>query len=124
MNVLDLLLKTDVSKYTLPEKEFKIKSLSEKAGEDVIFKVRAIGLDRLEELRETNSGMDLYIMVVTDSVADPSLKDEKLKEKFGAATPKDLIKRLLLPGEIEALYLGITRMSGYGHDAVEEIKKK
>ena len=49
-NVMDLLLKSDTSKVKIPTKEVKIKSLSEAFGEDVIFTIQAIGIEKYNEV--------------------------------------------------------------------------
>lgn len=123
MNTLDLLLKTDLN--SVQECEVKINRLSKQAGEDVIFALRPINLDRLEELRESNGkGSDFSVMVVLEAVKSPNLKSPELKEKLKAATPAETVKKLLLAGEIEDLYLKACQISGFGRETIEEIKKK
>ena len=43
---------------------------------------------------------------------------------YGAATPTDLIKLMLLPGEIEDLGREIEQLSGYRTATLEVLKKK
>lgn len=122
MNTLDLLLKTKVQ---FPEKQVKMKRLSENTGEDIVFTIQAIPLDRLEELREANGkSIDFQTMVVLNGVKEPNLKAPELKEHFRAHTPIETVKNMLLAGEIEELYLKISTLSGYGPDTIEEIEKK
>ena len=125
MDIMDLLLKADAESFKMPEQEVKIKRLSKVLGQDAIFTIRAISLDKFEEIRETNSKeSDMQAMVVLESVKSPNLKAPELKEKFGTKTPLETIKKILLPGEIVELYFKISRLSGFGRDTVEEIKKK
>lgn len=123
MNTLDLLLKADIKDFKYPLKEIKIKRLTETLNNDVIFKIKALSLDKLKELRETNSG-DFYIHTIIEGVIEPSLKDKNLIEKFSAITPVDLVKKLLVAGEIEDVYLEISKLSGYSGSTIEDIKKK
>ena len=59
MNIVDLLLKLDSGKLTIaPTKKVRIKSLSEMAGEDVYFTVKAISGRRFTELSEQVYGDD------------------------------------------------------------------
>ncbi len=125
MNTLDLLLKTNLNALKLPEMNVKINRLSEATGEDVIFTVRALRFDNLEELRECNEkNSDFQAMVLLNGVASPDLKSPELKEKLNAGTPVETVKKLLLAGEIEDLYVKISKLSGFGADTIEEIKKK
>ena len=65
---------------------------------------------------------EMQIMTVLAGVKEPDLKDKKLLEKFNAPTPKELLQKLLLSGEITNLYNVISELSGYGPDSVAEIK--
>lgn len=124
MNVLDLLLKTETSVFNLPKEEIKIKRLSKLLNEDIIFEVSAVSLDRLEELRESTSGKEnFHSLVVIEGVKSPNLKSKDLQDKFGTHTSIETIKKMLLAGEIEDLYLKIAQLSGYGAQTYEEIKK-
>ena len=124
MNVLDLLLKSETSVFDLPKEEVKIKRLSKLLNEDVIFEVSAVSLDRLEELRESTSGKEnFHSLVVIEGVRNPNLKSNDLRDKFGTHTSIETIKKMLLAGEIEDLYLKIAQLSGYGVQTYEEIKK-
>ena len=54
MNIVDLLLKLDCGTLTIaPTKKVRIKRLSEMAGEDVYFTVKAIPGRRFTELSES-----------------------------------------------------------------------
>ena len=123
LNTLDLLLKADIKEFAVPTKEIKLKRLSESLEDDVIFKVKALGLDKIKELRETNSS-DFNIHTIIEGVIEPSFKDINLIEKFGAITPVDLIKKLLVPGEIDDIFYEISKLSGYNGSTIEDIKKK
>ena len=123
MNTLDLLLKADLNELKIPTNEVKVKRLSEILKTDVIFKVKAITYDKREELLETND-KDFKIHILLEGVQEPSLKSKELMEKYKAITPVETVKKLLLPGEIEDLYTEISKLSGFGKDTLEELKKK
>lgn len=123
MNTLDLLLNASLEETKTPTKEVKLKRLSDQVGSDVVFTLQAINLDKLEELRESND-KGFNVQVVLHGVKDPYLKSQKLLEKYNAVTPVELVKKLLLAGEIDELYHEISKLSGYGRDTIEEIKKK
>ncbi|TCO78020.1 phage tail assembly chaperone [Marinisporobacter balticus] len=130
MNTLDLLLQLDESKLKKPSKEVEIKRLSALTDEKVIFKVEALTPDKMEEIQEMAmdenmeniNAAELQIMTVVEGVKSPSFKTKELMEKFHTYTPKDLIRKLLLPGEILTLYNIIGELSGFDGGAVEEIK--
>lgn len=121
MDTLDLLLKINPK---LPEKEIKLKRLSKECGEDVIFSLRALTYNRVAELKEAHANTDLEVHIMLAGVVSPDLKSEELKRKYNAATPAEMIKNMLLPGEIEDISREIEKLSGYRLTTVEEIKKK
>lgn len=121
MNTLDLLLSNKTVDY--PTAEIKINRLSEQIGQDIIFKIRAFSIDRLEEVRKNNTS-DFAIHAILESVIEPNLKDKALMDKYNCYTPVDLVKKLLLAGEVEELYFNIKKLSGFTGDTVSEIKKK
>ena len=59
---------------------------------------------------------DAYLMFCVQGVTDPSLKDEGLLKKFGAATPKDLAEKLF-DDEVVDLANAITNL---GDDSTED----
>lgn len=121
MDTLDILLKHEIP--NLPEKEFKIKRLSAIYGEPVIFKLKALQYNQANEL--TNSQKeDLNVHIVLAGTVEPNLKDTDLKEKYGALTPAELVKKMLLPGEVVDLARAIEKLSGYRTDTMQEVKKK
>jgi hypothetical protein len=121
MNVLDLLLNANIP--DLPEKEFKLKRLSAMCGEPVIFKLRALQYNQASDLTKSQKD-DMTVHIVLAGVVEPNLKNEDLMSKYNAITPAELIKKMLLPGEIEDLSRAIERLSGYRTDTMEEVKKK
>ena len=66
----------------------------------------------------------MQVLTVIDGVIEPSLKDKRLLAYFGCATPKELVKKLFLAGEIAELSSVITELSGYDKDEDEEELKK
>ncbi|WP_066503479.1 phage tail assembly chaperone [Abyssisolibacter fermentans] len=130
MNTLDLLLQLDESKLKKPSKEVEMKRLSELIGEKVIFKVEALTPIKMEEIQEMcmNDDMEniniteLQLLTSIEGVKEPNLKSKELMDKFEVYSPKDLIRKILLPGEIITLYNIIGDLSGFDGGAVEEVK--
>lgn len=122
MDTLDLLLKAEVPK--MPEKEIKLKRLSKICGGDVIFKLRGLSYNKVAEIKECHNDGDMSVHIVLAGVISPDLKSEELKKKYNAVTPVELVKNMLLPGEIEDISREIEKLSGYRTTTIEEIKKK
>jgi hypothetical protein len=67
---------------------------------------------------------DLNVHILLAGTVEPNLKDSELLAKFHAETPAELVKKMLLIGEIEDLSRAVEKLSGYRETTVEEIKKK
>lgn len=127
---LDLLLKLDQSKLKRPTREVEIKRLSDLTGEKVVFVCEALTADEMVGIQEMVldvKGQDvdvseLQVLAVLAGIKEPDLKEQKLLSYYNAPTPKELLRKLLLPGEIAALYNNISELSGYGDGAVQEVK--
>jgi hypothetical protein len=65
---------------------------------------------------------ELQVMTVIEGTKEPNFKSKELMDKFKVYTPKDLVKKLLLPGEIISLYNMIGELSGFNGETVEEVK--
>lgn len=85
VNILDLLLGSDVGEIKLPTKEVEITRLSQVYGA-------------------------------------PMFKNKELMSKFKVSTPKDLVRAILLSGEIAKIYGEISELAGFGDNAVKEVK--
>jgi len=133
---LDLLLKMDKSKIQRPTAKIEMSRLSELVGEAVIFTCQALTMDEFEEVQEVSvsfgkkgeleefSTNKVQIFTLLKGIVDPKLSDSKLLEAYGVTTPKQLIEesKLLLPGEVTQLYNVISSLSGFGDEAVKELK--
>ena len=136
VNVLDLLLGSDIGEIKLPTKQVEISRLSEIYGVPFIVTCKALTPDKYEEVQDMavnvqNKDVDLDInllqlFVVIEGVCDtnekPMFKNKDLMNKFKVPTPKELVRKLLLSGEITNLYGEISVLSGFGEDAITEVK--
>jgi hypothetical protein len=128
MNAIEKLLKLDSNKIQLPCKEVEITRLSKLLGEKFIVKLQAVGAPESDSIRDMaikNDGVDVNELRkghILAGVREPNLRDESLRKHFGAVTPYDLLDKLFLPGEREALYEEISKLSGYDDGAVAEVK--
>ena len=121
-NALDILLRMDIPE---PQrKEIKVKRLSKLAGEPVTFTIRELTFSRVAEIKEQhNEDGEMAVFTLLAGVTSPNLKDKALLEKYGAATPAELVKKLLTPGEIEDISRAVEILSGYRTATIEEVKK-
>ena len=136
VNVLDLLLGSDIGEIKLPTKQMEIHRLSEVFHTPFIITCKALSPEKFEEVQDMavnvkGKDMDLDInllqlFVVIEGVVDangkPMMKNKELQSKFKAQTPKELVKKIFLSGEIANIYNTISDLSGFGDEAVTEVK--
>ncbi len=136
VNALDLLLGGDINKIELPTKKVEITRLSKVYGAPFYVTLQAMTTNTYEELQDmavTIRGKDvdidtnlLHIFAVIEGTLDengkPLFKNKELLKKTGAITPKELVKKILLSGEIVSLYGEISDISGFNDDSIKEIK--
>lgn len=137
MSFIDKLLQMDSKKITeMPEKEVEIERLSKMSGSKAVFVCKAIDGETHSDIQKmaidiSSKGKirdmkmyDMKVHTILEGVKSPSFKDARLTEHFKAGTPKDLIKKMLLPGEIDTLYNAINELSGYEKDEDDEEEVK
>ena len=122
-DLLALLLRPELPNVQkeLPTAEYRVKRLSEALATDVVFKLRALPYGMVKSIRDSVAG-DPGLDILLAGCVEPNLKDERLQEKFGGATPADVVKRMLLPGEIADLSQVIEKLSGYRRLTITEVK--
>lgn len=135
MSIINTLLELDKSQLELPTKTVEIKRLSAVAGKRVDFTVSGISPERMRELREMNKRLNpetkeveidfdkVQAEMLLTGIVEPNLRDEQLMKHYGALTPHEVLNALLNIGEQEALYAEIGMLTGYGVEAIEEVKK-
>src|SRR5690606_1579782 len=108
MSLIDKLLQLDVKKVVeRPTKEFEVERLSKLLGEKVIFKCQALDGETYADIQRSAIDIskkgnirdmklfDMKVMTCVEGIIEPSLKDKRLLEHFGAPTPKELVKKML-----------------------------
>ena len=142
MNIIDQLMKYDLSDIELPKKTKRLYLKKLKA--EFEFPLQAITPELLSEIQDSmfvykasksNSKMEATTFngkVRTVAEGCPEVfKNQALMKKFGAQTPYELVPKLLELGEIEELQEEIEKLSGYedskgnkidNAQAVEEVK--
>ena len=117
---LDQMLRPEAEdvRANLPTARYEIKRLSKALGEKVVLELRALPYDRAQELRDMEHDQEVHILLAGCG----ELKDERLRAKFGGATPAETVKAMLLPGEIADLSRAVERLSGYRKMTIAELK--
>ena len=138
MSLIDKLLQMDKGKLMeMPTKEVELPRLSELTGESFKVKCKAIDGERYADIQRSAIDLnkkgalrninlyEMQVLTLIEGVVEPSMKDERLLGYFGVVTPKELVKKLFLAGEIAELSNVITELSGYEKtEDEEEIKKQ
>ena len=121
-SVLDLLLGGSIPNVEkdLPTATYKIDRLSALAGHDVVFTLKALPYGKVHDIERFTQDVDVNILLA--GCVEPNLKDERLQAKFGGATPADVVKKMLLAGEITDLSQAIEKLSGYRRLTITEVK--
>ena len=126
-NVIDLLL--GLGPKDTRTQRIKLRDLSRRAGQEVIFTVRELGYNEVKDIHRMEGGRpdgDVAIAVVLAGVVEPNLRDGALLERYGVPTPAELLPKMLSAGEIDELAMRIERLSGYrrsGTELVDDVKK-
>lgn len=131
MNIVEELLKIDNEKLKMPTKDVTLK-LGKLGGKKFTFTCKAIDQEKFSEIQENTfnvskqgavKGTNLaLITVLTLTEGCEAFKSKELMEHFKAPTPKELINKLLLPGEAEDLFKAINDLNNFTKEDEEEIK--
>lgn len=137
-NALEMLLGADVGNIKLPTKQYEIPRLTQVFGAPFIITLKALSAEKWEEVQDMAlniKGKDVDVdnnLLQTFIVMESTYEDEEatklffknkdLMAHFGAATPKELVKKILISGEIVNVYGEVSNLSGFGDDAVTEVK--
>lgn len=138
INIVDLLLNSDTENLERLSTIVELKRLSTIFGQEFKVMCRALTISKDEEIQNTCLKIDenmktdidlpeMQMLTIIEGVCDLDgkllFKNKELMDKFKAPTPKELARKLLLPGEITNLYRILQDVMGYGKNAViEEVK--
>lgn len=95
------------------EQCLQFKSWTDADGNPVVFRIRELSYDKVRELQDMNTGKDLPAAIITAGVVEPNLRDKRLQQACGAATPYEVVRKMLRAGELEDLQAAIEKLSGY-----------
>ena len=131
VNAVDYLLKLDAGKIKRPEGKHKMQCSMVKA--ELEFPIKAIDPERLDNIKMDSMDMkkgDVKNIRMFNMKADTILAacdlftNADVQAHFGVHSPIDLLKFLLLPGEIDSLYSAINKLMGFDEESEEELDKE
>ena len=118
MNIIDILMAIDEETLETPKKVHKM--YVKKIGQVLDFEIQAINAEKATEIQQKGikledgnlTDIDVYkTKVLTIIEGCPMFKDKSLREHFNCPTPKELINKLLLKGEVDDLVDAINDLS-------------
>lgn len=132
MNITEMLMNGKVEEAGKRAKgTFRSKELARICGIDGAVEVEFTALTpkRLNQIKSMgvnkdgtpnyNKANDVDLVVITDGVTNPDLKDKKLRDRYGCTTPKDLAEKLF-GNETMALSSKIANLSQPDEDENDE----
>ena len=126
-NIIDVLL--GLGPREGRRQRIKMRDLSRRAGQEVVFTVRELGYNEIQDINRMEGGRpdgDVNIAVILAGVVEPDLRSGALRERYGAPTPAMLLPKMLSAGEIAELAMRIEKLSGYRRQVTEivvDVKK-
>ena len=118
MNIVDKLMKIDAGTLETPKAVHRM--FVKKIGEELELEIEAINAEKATEIQQKAikiengnvSDIDVYkTKVLTIMEGCQMFKDKALREHFKCPTPKELINKLLLKGEVDDLVDAINNLS-------------
>ena len=115
MNLVEKLLKLDAGTIEIPTKVITVQS--KKLKQPIEFPCKAVDAEKYAEIQEgaleIRKGdvrkINMYAMktlIIIEGCSEV-FKSKEVMDHFSVPTPKELIKKLLLSGEIDDLYLSL-----------------
>lgn len=129
--LIEKLIAADKGRLKKQEKKVYSKKLSERLGEDTEILIQELSGRKMNDINQmmmkedgkvdVSKTFDTNLMYCVEGIKEPSLKDEKLLQAFGAASPKDLAEYLF---DVEANTIAgeIINLSGIDKKAEKKVK--
>lgn len=133
MNAVEMLLGFDINKIEIPKSVHKM--FCKKLNKVIPFEIQALTPQKASEIQEksmkfetdkdgkTNFSVDMHMVKLRTITAGCKMfKNMDLVRHFGCATPHQLIEKILLSGELNALSNAIDKLSEVKKIDDKEIK--
>lgn len=134
-NIIDLLLNAENESIERPSKVIEISRLTKALGGEFKVKCKALTATKNEDIRDMcfdkkTGEVDvnkIQIKTIIEGTLDLDdkwlFKNKDIQKKFKVHTADDLVRKLLLSGEIDKLFEVIANLGGFGDDGIiEEVK--
>ncbi|MDN9700029.1 phage portal protein [Clostridioides difficile] len=131
MNTVEKLLNMDAGKLKMPSSIFEL--YCKKLDDILEIECNAIDPERFDEIRMNSMDVDsgnleninVYELKVNTILESCSIfRNMEVVENLGLATPKDLLKKLLLAGEIDNLYEEVNKVNGIDAEGDKKRQKE
>ena len=128
-NIIDQLLKMDANEIEIPKGVHKM--YCKKLGKELEFQIEAIDAEKVAEIQEMSidiakgeiNSIDTYkLKVETIANGCKIFKNKDLQNHFKAINHRELIKKLLLSGEIDSLNEAINNLNSAAKLEDTEVK--
>ena len=128
-NIIDQLLKMDANEIEVPKGVHKM--YCKKLGKELEFEIEAIDAEKVAEIQEMSiditkgeiNSIDTYkLKVETIANGCKMFKDKDLQKHFNALNHRELIKKLLLSGEMDSLNEAINNLNSVTELEKDEVK--
>ena len=128
-NIIDQLLKMDANEIEVPKGVHKM--YCKKLGKELEFEIEAIDAEKVAEIQEMSiditkgeiNSIDTYkLKVETIANGCKMFKNKELQKHFKALNHRELIKKLLLSGEIDSLNEAINNLNSAAKLEDTEVK--
>ncbi len=133
-NMMDMLLAADVKGLERPSSEKEIKRLSDVLGSPFILELEALTVDEFSDIQKgaikmkKNAKLEeidteaVQIQSIIMATKNVDFGAEALRERLDAHSSRLVVQKLFLPGEIAQIYNVIADLSGFGDEAVKDVK--
>ena len=105
----------DACKRTPGEQLLQFHSWTDADGNPVVFRIRELSFNQVREIQQLSSGADFPAAIITAGVIEPNLRDERLQQACGAATPT-----FFAAGDAESFSPEVERLRLTGLEAAYE----
>ena len=128
-NIVEQLLKLDANEIEMPKGTHKM--YCKKLGQELEFEIEAIDAEKVAEIQEMAiditkgeiNSIDTYkLKVETIAAGCKMFKNKELQKHFKALNHRELIKKLLLSGEMDSLNEAINKLNSVTEIEENEIK--
>lgn len=130
MNLVEKLLKIDAGQIEMPKATYTM--FCAKLKDEFDFEIQAIDAEKYikiqsdsmefgEEGFEELKVFDMKVKILMEGC--PVFRNQDVLDHFDCVTPKELIKTMLLAGEINKLSDAITKLNGVTKDKKKEIEE-